>query len=381
MGAVFALVGARIFDGERFLADHAVIVDGPRIAAVAPRTELAKDMAMRPVAGLLAPGFIDAQVNGGGGVLFNDQPTVAGIATIARAHRRFGTTGLLPTFITDQPERMAEAVGAVEAAIDGGVPGVLGIHLEGPYLNPERAGAHDPRWIRPWSDADLPSLTSLRSGVTLVTLAPEIVPPQAIARLRAAGVIVSIGHTAASAETIAAARRAGVTGFTHLFNAMRPRDGGAPGPAEAALADGQAWAGIIVDLEHVPAATLRAAIAARGHERTMLVTDAMPTVGTDLTEFRLQGRLVRRDGARLVTAGARLAGSSLDMATAVRNVERVLGQPLAAALRMASRAPAEFLGIGDDYGRIAPGYRASLVLLDETLRVTATWIDGAGGAA
>jgi N-acetylglucosamine-6-phosphate deacetylase len=370
------MAGARIFDGERFHDRHAVIVAGSRIAAIVDQDSLAPEIPVSRIAGLLAPGFIDLQVNGGGGVLFNEQRSVEGIAAIARAHRRFGTTGLLPTFITDSRERMAEAIAAVRAAIDGAVPGVLGIHLEGPYLNPERAGAHDRRWIRPWDDEDLTLVASLGRGVTVITLAPEIVPPAAISRLKAAGVVVLAGHTAALAATIAAARRAGLAGFTHLFNAM-PAASGQPGPVEAALADPEAWASVIADLEHVPAGRLRAAIAARGHRRTMLVTDAMPTVGTADTEFSLQGRLVRREGQRLVTEGARLAGSNLDMASAVGNAVAALGLPLGTALHMASRAPAELLGLGGELGRIAPGYRASLVLLDDGLRVTHTWIDGA----
>jgi N-acetylglucosamine-6-phosphate deacetylase len=271
---------------------------------------------------------------------------------------------------------MTQAIAAVRDAIDAGASAVLGIHLEGPFLNPERAGAHDRRWMRPWVEADVGVLTSLDRGVTLVTVAPEVVPPSAIARLKAAGLVVAAGHTEASVEAIAAARRAGLTGFTHLFNAMPPLGSRSPGPVGAAMADAEAWAGLIVDLEHVSETTIRAAIAARGFERTMLVTDAMPTVGTDLAEFPLQGRRVRREGNRLVTEGGRLAGSNLDMGSAVRNAVQRLGLPISAALHMASRAPAEFLGLGSAYGRIAPGHRASLVLLDDDLRVTATWIDG-----
>jgi N-acetylglucosamine-6-phosphate deacetylase len=326
--------------------------------------------------GTLAPGFIDTQVNGGGGVLFNEARTVDGIAAIARAHRRFGTTGLLPTFITDTRERMAEAIAAMQGALDAGIPGVLGIHLEGPFLNPDRAGAHDRRWIRPLDAEDIALVASLRGGVTLLTLAPEIVPPAIIAQFSAAGVVVSAGHTAATAEEIATARKAGLTGVTHLFNAMPPMSARQPGPIGAALADPDMWAGIIADLHHVSPTTLRVALAARGYRRTMLVTDAMPTVGTELREFALQGRHIKRNGGRLTTEEGALAGSDLDMATAVRNIVRELGVPLVEALHMTSRAPAEFLGLGDSYGRIAPGYRASLVLHDDRLHVTHTWIDG-----
>jgi N-acetylglucosamine-6-phosphate deacetylase len=371
------LAGARLFDGERFLDDRAVIIEAPWIAAVVPRAELPIGTSVESVSGTLAPGFIDIQVNGGGGVLFNDTRSVEGIAAIGRAHRRFGTTGFLPTFITDTRERMVEAIAAVAAAIEAGVPGVLGIHLEGPFLNPDRVGAHDRLWIREWDDRDVTLLTSLARGIMLVTLAPEVVPATAIARLKAAGVIVSAGHTAASAEAIAAARTAGLTGFTHLFNAMPPLAGREPGPVGAALADPAAWASLIIDLHHVSATSLRAAIAARGFARTILVTDAMPTVGTDLAGFSLQGRAVHRRDGKLVTEEGTLAGSALDMAAAVRNAVHALGLPLAAALHMASRAPAEFLGLGHEHGRIAPGYRANLVLLDGGLNATRAWIGGA----
>jgi N-acetylglucosamine-6-phosphate deacetylase len=373
-----ALIADRIFDGARLVAGHAAIVEDGRIAVLAPERDIPAGVGVRRLAGTIAPGFIDVQVNGGGGVLFNDARSVAGIAAIGAAHRRFGTTGFLPTFVTDTRERMAEAIGAARAAIAAATPGVLGIHLEGPFLNPGRKGAHDPALMRAMDAEDVALLTAPGAGRVLVTLAPEVVGPETIARLAAAGVIVSAGHTAASEEAIVAARAAGLTGFTHLFNAMPPLAARAPGPVGAALADANAWAGLIVDLHHVAATSLRAAIAARGWQRTMLVSDAMPTVGSDLERFTLSGRTVTLDGGRLSTDEGTLAGANLDMATAVRNTVDAHGLPLEAALAMASRAPAEFLGLGHELGRIAPGYRASLVLLDDDLRVTATWIDGQG---
>jgi N-acetylglucosamine-6-phosphate deacetylase len=374
---MFALTGARIFDGAHLVDDLAVLVEGARIKAVVAVADLPAGVTRRRVSGLIAPGFIDVQVNGGGGVLFNAERTATGIAAIGAAHRRFGTTGFLPTLITDTRAHMAEAIAATGAAIASGVPGVLGIHLEGPFLNPERKGVHDPKLMRPMEETDIALVTSLKSGVTLMTLAPEKVPASTIARLAAAGVIVSAGHTRADYDTIAAARAAGLTGFTHLFNAMPPLAGRDPGPVGAALDDGDAWIGLIVDLFHVSAVSLRIAIAAGGWERMMLVTDAMPTVGTDLTEFEIDGaRIIRKDGGLTRADDGTIAGSDLDMATAVRNSVTQLGLPLEAALHMASRAPAEFLGLGGELGRVAPGYRASLVLLDDDLRAVETWIDG-----
>lgn len=372
-----ALIGARVFDGQRLTDGSAIVIDSGRIVAVVSEREIPAGVKPRRVAGLIAPGFIDCQVNGGGGILFNHHRTVEGIRAIGIAHRHFGTTGLLPTLITDSRAHMAEALSAVAAGLAAGVPGLLGIHLEGPFLNPARKGVHEPALMRVMDEADISLVGSLRSGKTLMTLAPERVSVATIARLAKAGLVLSAGHTAASYETIRAARDAGLTGFTHLFNAMPPLGGREPGPVGAALDDPEAWAGLIVDLFHVSAPSLRIAIAAKGWQRMMLVTDAMPTVGTNLTEFEIDGATIaRRDGGLTRAADGTIAGSDLDMATAVRNTVGVLGLPLEAALHMASRAPAEFLGLGGEFGHIAPGYRASLVLLDDNLMVAETWIDG-----
>ena len=273
---------------------------------------------------------------------------------------------------------MREAISAARDALEAQVPGALGIHIEGPFLSPARQGVHDVSLFRDMDEADFAAVTSLRAGRTLMTVAPERVPPEAISRLVAAGVVVSAGHTAASYEMVAAARAAGLTGFTHLFNAMPPLTGREPGPVGAALDDSQAFVGIIADLFHVAAASLRIAIAAHGWQRMVLVTDAMPSVGSDLTEFTIDGNVITRKDGTLLRGDGTIAGSDLDMATAVRNCVNALGLPVEAALTMASAAPAEYLRLDDELGRIAPGYRADMVLLDEDLKVTETWIGGVG---
>ncbi len=371
-----ALTGARVFDGTSIVDGHCVVIADGRIAALLPDGERPSDAAVRRVEGLLAPGFIDVQVNGGGGVLFNDERTADGIAAIGAAHRPTGTTGFLPTFITDTRAHMQEAIDAARDALQAQVPGMLGIHIEGPFLSAERKGVHDPALFRDMDEEDFALVTSLGAGRTLMTLAPERVPPEMIARLTAEGIVVSAGHTVASYETVVAARAAGLTGFTHLFNAMPPLAGRAPGPVGAALDDPDSFVGIIVDLFHVSAASLRVAIAARGWERMVLITDAMPSVGSDLTEFLIDGNVITRKDGTLLRGDGTIAGSDLDMATAVRNTVSGLGLPVEAALHMASRAPANYLRLGDELGRIAPGYRADLVLLDDDLAVVETWIDG-----
>jgi N-acetylglucosamine-6-phosphate deacetylase len=374
--SALAIIPDRIFDGARMLEGRAVVVEAGRVGALEPADQIGGGGATRRVRGLLAPGFIDVQVNGGGGVLFNEERSVEGIRAIGAAHRRFGTTAFLPTFITDTRKHMAGAMEAARQALAAGAPGLLGIHLEGPFLNPARKGVHEANHMRPMEDADFRIMTSLGAGRTLVTLAPEMVGAEAISRLTEAGIIVSAGHTAADYATLQEARRRGLRGYTHLYNAMPPLMSREPGPVGAALDERETWCGLIVDMHHVSAPALRVAVAARGSERMMLVTDAMPTVGADIESFELMGRTVFRRNGRLTTEDDTLAGSDLDMASAVRNCVHELGIGLPAALTMASLAPAEFLRLDGELGRIAPGYRADFVLLDDELRVRSTWIDG-----
>jgi N-acetylglucosamine-6-phosphate deacetylase len=325
---------------------------------------------------LLLPGFIDSQVNGGGGALFNNAPSVETIRAIGAAHRRFGTTGFLPTLISADLDVVARAIAAVRGAIQAGVPGVLGIHIEGPFLNVARKGVHDPAKLRELDASAVGLLTSLRGGKTLVTLAPEMTTPDIIERLARSGVVVSAGHTNATYAEIASALRHGLTGFTHLFNAMSQLTGREPGVVGAALDDPNSWCGIIVDGEHTSPVVLRIALRSKPHNRFMLVTDAMPGVGTDQKFFNLEGRKITVTGLVCVDEDGRLAGSNIDMASCVRNAVKLLQLPLPEAVRMASLYPAEFLGIAHDTGRIRAGYRANLVLADDDLNVLQTWIDG-----
>ena len=369
------LTNARIFTGDEILQDWSLLLaDGVIVEVLAPGT--AGDNAIDLDGGLLAPGFIDCQVNGGGGVLFNDQPDVVAIMAIAQAHRTFGTTGFLPTLISGDWATMTAAAAAVRAARQQGLPGLLGLHFEGPYLNPERKGAHDGGQIRPLDDAALELFSAGDLGTVLVTLAPEMVPAGTILTLSQAGVRVCAGHSAASYDQITAALVEGLTGFTHLFNGMPALLSRNPGIVGAALADPDSWCGIIVDGHHVHAVALRVALAAKTRGRMMLVTDAMPTVGAPGRAFQLAGQTVSVVDGRCTMTDGTLAGSNLDMAAAVRNTVKRLGQSLEEALRMASLYPAGFLGQDKLRGRIAPGYCADLVLLDDNLNVRRTWIGG-----
>lgn len=377
-----ALVNGRVMTDRGLVDGVAVRLRGERIAAVGSRDDIAAGAAVRDLAGaLLLPGFIDTQVNGGDGLLFNDAPTAATIARIGAAHRRFGTTGFLPTLISDDLDTVKAAIDATREAILTGVPGVLGVHIEGPFLNEMRRGIHDASKLRRTDDSSFALLTSLDVGRTLVTLAPEATSLETIERLASAGVVVSAGHTDAPYGVVKAALDHGLSGFTHLFNAMSPLTSREPGAVGAALEDRTAWCGIIVDGVHVDPVVLKLALKLRPHERFVLVTDAMPCVGADQTSFMLQGKHIAvRDGACFDDAGT-LAGSALDMAGAVRNAVRLLGLSLADASRMASRNPAEFLGLDHELGRIAQGYLADLVLIDDDVTVLDTWIRGRAASA
>lgn len=370
-----ALVNARVMLPSGMRDDVCVVIDGADIRAVsssAPADARRIDLGGR----MLLPGFIDVQVNGGGGALFNDSPSVETIATIAAAHRRFGTTGLLPTLISDDLSVVEAGIAATDAAIEAGVPGVLGIHIEGPFLSPARNGIHLTSKLRRLEDDFVALLASARRGKTVVTLAPERATPAQIARLREAGVIVSAGHSDADYATVRTAIDAGLSGFTHLFNAMSQLANRAPGMVGAALEDDTTYAGVIVDGLHLHPATLRVAIRAKGADRLMLVTDAMPSVGSEASEFMLQGRRITRDGHMLKSADGVLAGSTLTMAAAVANMIEQGRVTLRQAAAMASATPARFLGLADRTGAIAAGLSADLVALDDDFLVTESWIAG-----
>ena len=370
-----ALINARLVMPEGVRDDSCVVIEDDRIAEICERPPA--DAEQIDLSGLtLLPGFIDVQVNGGGGRLFNDDPSVETIAAMAAAHRRFGTTGLLPTLISDDFSVVEHAISAVDDAIDSGVPGVLGVHIEGPFLSRTRRGIHLASMLQPFDDRFIEVLCSARNGRTLVTVAPECIAPQQIERLVAAGVIVSAGHSDANYETVRAALDAGMTGITHLFNAMSQLTNRAPGMVGAALEDPNIYAGIIIDGHHIHPATFRVGLNAKGVDRLMLVTDAMPTVGADCDQFMLQGRAIRLEGDRLVSEDGVLAGSTLTMATALANAIAQGRLSLPEAARMATSTPARFLGLEGETGAIEAGLRADLVSMRDDFTVTQTWIGG-----
>jgi N-acetylglucosamine-6-phosphate deacetylase len=371
-----AFVHGRILAPEGLCSGKALLCDKGRITAIVAENAVPAGAAIIDLGGnTLLPGFVDVQVNGGGSVLFNNTPTVDGLATIAKAHARFGTTALMPTVISTDLDGIAECIAAVDAAIAAGVAGIIGIHIEGPYLSPKRRGIHNPKAFPKLDAAAVAVLSSLKHGKTMVTMAPDVTTPEDVKALTQAGVIVCIGHSDASYDQVKAALQAGARGFTHLYNAMSPLNHRAPGVVGAALDDRDSWCGIIGDGHHVHPAALRIAYAARGARKLMLVTDAMPPVGGEPT-FVLQGRTITtKDGCCYGPDGT-IAGSATDMATIVKKTAGYLNVDLPTISRLASSNAAEFLGLEKSYGVIAPGARADLVLVNDALELMNTFIGG-----
>ncbi|MBC08048.1 N-acetylglucosamine-6-phosphate deacetylase [Thalassospira sp.] len=374
----FAIFNARVFDGSDFYTDKAVVVRDGMIESLIAETEIRSGIDVIDAGNqILAPGLIDVQVNGGGGVLLNDAPDVESIKTIVNAHRGFGTTAMLPTLITDTREKMEAAIAAVQQALDEGFPGVVGLHLEGPYLNRERRGVHPADQIRPMEDDAIELLSGVRNGRTLVTLAPENMEPGAIAKLVSRGILVCAGHTAGRYEDIMTAIGEGMQGFTHLFNAMSPLTHREPGVVGAALSDDSTWCGLIADGFHVHPSVIKVAVRAKARGKMMLVTDAMPTVGAVDKRFKLGDEEIIAVDGRCALADGTLAGSDLDMISAVRNCVEMAEIGLDEALRMASLYPAEFLGLDHIIGRLVPGHQADMILFDDQFTVTQSWVKGA----
>ena len=376
-----ALVGARIFTGEEFLDDYALVLAGEKIDALLPRAQLDSSIPQTLLAGgVLAPGFIDLQVNGGGGAFFTNDTSVSAIQTILDGHRPTGTTSLLPTLISDTREVHQAGVKAVADAVAAGMKGVLGVHVEGPFFDMARRGAHNERYIRAMEQADIDWLVASVKGQhdfkVMLTLAPEHAAPGQIKQLTSAGVVICAGHTDAHYESVVSALKEGLSGFTHLYNAMRPTTGREPGVVGAALEDANSWCGIIIDTYHVHAASARIAYSAKPKGKMYLVTDAMSTVGSPEKSFQIYGETIYEKDGCLVNAEGRLAGSAIGMIDAVRLNTTWVGVELAESLRMASLYPAQFMQVDDYLGRIASGYRADLVHFTDDYRVTHTWVAG-----
>ncbi len=374
---MYALTNVEMFTGDAVFYDRAILVERDTISSIVPQDQVPEqveviDLKRRSI----APGFIDIQVNGGADKLFNENPTVETIAAITKAHRRYGTTNCLPTYISGPKAGMVKAMEAVQACVEQGLFGVLGIHLEGPFLNPKKVGAHDRNFICPMQEDDMALVSPVSGGKTLLTLAPERVTHEWIRQMSQKGVIVSAGHTMASVQTMQKSIDSGVTGVTHLFNAMSPLNSREPGVVGAALCDDRVWCSVIVDGHHVDYTTLQVAWKAKGPRKMILITDAVSPVGGISDSFKIGENVIQVKEGKCLTEQGVLAGSMLDMAPAVRNCIQHLGIPKNEALRMASTYPAEFLGVSDRYGYLKKNYKANMVVFNNLLQVEAVIVDG-----
>ena len=342
-----AFAGARIFDGAALCTDHALLVQENGKTQAVPITAIPQTSDIYQLdGGIITPGFVDLQVNGGGGVMFNTAPDLETLATIAAAHRGLGTAAFLPTLITDTRDHSVAAIKTVAQAIDQRVPGVIGLHLEGPHLSVRRKGAHDGNLIRPMEDDDVSLLLDTLQDIPnlFVTAAPENISFAQIETLSKAGVLVSIGHSDCDYDTAMRAFDAGARMATHLFNAMSQASARSPGLVGAALDHPDIAPGLIADGIHVHAAMIRAALAAnRGKHDIFLVTDAMAPAGSDITSFTLNDREILRRGGRLTLADGTLAGADLTMPQAIRFMVDHVGEPLETALARATTIPAGLL--------------------------------------
>jgi N-acetylglucosamine-6-phosphate deacetylase len=369
---IFRLHVKKLFDGQNYIDDQVLTISDGKITAFDHNISQADDV----LEGLVVPGFIDLQVNGGGGALFNDTPSLNNIKTIIGAHSKFGTTAMLPTLITDKMSVMEQAADAMAEAITAKIPGIIGIHFEGPHLSVAKKGAHIEEYIRPISAQEWAVLERKDIGQILVTLAPENVQADDISRMVSLGIKVCLGHTNADYAIAQSALNAGADGFTHLYNAMSPIQGREPGVTGCALLNDQASCGLIVDGHHVDYASCKLALKTKPAGSIFLVTDAMPPVGTHDVEFDLVGKKVCLEAGKLISTTGELAGSVLDMAMAVKNAHLGLKLPLDEALRMAGLYPANYINQGKIRGALTIGSQADFVELNENVKVQSTWIAG-----
>jgi len=363
------VAGGPIFDGTTFHRGMALRLEGSRVVSLVPENEAGGD-AIDLGGDILSPAYVDLQVNGGGGVMLNDDPSVETLARISTAHRGLGAATILPTLITDTPEATRAAIAAVTEAVAAGIPGIVGLHMEGPHLSRTKKGAHAADLIRPMTTDDLDALCRAAAAlpVLMVTVAPESASEEQVRQLARAGAVVSLGHTDADCETCLGYARAGATCATHLFNAMSGLAARAPGLVGAALSDGGLSAGLIADGIHVHPATMGAAVRGKARPgRVFLVSDAMAPAGTDLATFRLNGREIRRTAGRLTLADGTLAGADLDLTRAVRVLVEEAGIELAEALAMATSIPARVAGMAECSASIVPGRETPLIRIAHDL--------------
>lgn len=372
---ITTLIADQLFDGKTLHVNRPISIEDGKIIAF----DTIKGATEKKVRGLLTAGFIDTQVNGGGGYLLNQDTNLHTLKAMSTAHAKFGSSSLLPTLITSNVQKIAQTADLISNAIAQHTPGIIGIHFEGPHISEPKKGIHSGEQIRSLSQQELDIYCRDDLGIKIVTLAPENVNCEIIKTLVAHNVHVCLGHSNATFEQAQAALAAGATGFTHLFNAMSALESRAPNMVGAALLDEHSWCGLILDGHHVHPSSAKLAYRAKAAHKMMLVTDSMSTIGSEQSQFHFDGHDINLIGDKLTSNSGQLAGSALNMITAVNNATQMLAIPLTDALNMASLYPAEFLGIADTRGQLSIGANADLTLLSTTNsspRVVNTWIGG-----
>ena len=371
-----ALLGSQIFCGERFYDDHALLVEGKSIVDIVDKNNTPDNFNKIELdQGILAPGFIDLQVNGGGGVLFNNSPNNESLNTIIKAHQFFGTTSIMPTVISDSLEVLEQCIKTVTEEIKNN-SSLLGIHIEGPFFNTKYRGVHQKQYISTINSDYLNLFESLKGFPVMLTLAPECISSQQLKHLTSLGIKTLAGHSDASYDKLDDAIKNGLDGFTHLFNAMGQISAREPGVVGSALHFENTFASIIVDLHHVHPSLIQLAYELKPTGKLFFISDSMATINHGKPSFELYDEVVNESDGRLVNSEGKLAGSSITQIDAVKNVYQKCNIPLNQALAMASRYPAEYLGIENHLGSLKPGYRADLVHFDSNFKVHNVWVSG-----
>ena len=374
----YALVNCDIYTGKETVYDKAIIIENNLIESLIDVSKVPSNIDVVDLGGLsVAPGFIDLQVNGGGGYLFTDNSTQNAISEIFEAHKKFGTTNFLPTIISTSYENIIESIENVRKCMSHDMYGVLGLHVEGPYLNSKKGGVHDKNYIRRIQDDEFNAILKRGADVIkIVTISPEMVDTKYIKKLVNSGIRVAAGHSDATYEQAVEAFESGVSSVTHIFNAMSQFGSRDPGLVGAALENDNIWAGIIVDGYHVHFSSVKVCKKAKAWNKLFLITDAMPPVGKPDHAFKLGNLEISCYEGKCTTEDGTLAGSALNMASAIRNCIQKVGIPMDEALRMASTYPAEYLCINDRFGRIEPGYTANMTIFDYQLYVCGVVVNG-----
>lgn len=383
----FLLTNCRIYTGEEIVTGNAILIEHGKIIAIGVKADFPSDVQTIDLrGGNVAPGFIDLQINGGGGWFFTQHPTTECMGAMYRANLRFGTTHFLPTLVSSPYEKIQQAIQSVREALRANLPGVLGLHVEGPYFHPEKIGAHRREFIHPPTMEELQGIVEQGRGVVkIITLAPELCTDEQLALLRESGTppegfVISAGHSNATYEEAGHFFGKGVSKVTHLYNAMSSFAHREPGLVGATF-DHPRWTSIIVDGFHCHYATVRIAKQLLG-DKLFLITDAVDTIGNEPNAAERATRYgdfvtrYRYEGGRFITDDGKLAGSCITMLDALRNCVQHVGIPLEEALRMASTYPARAIGLGDELGKVKPGYPAALVVFDDKLNVQGVVADG-----